>query len=186
MRKIIQSINVTPDGFCDHRNAIPDEELHKNASELLRNADLMLFGRVVYQMFEDYWPHARKDKTAPEYMFEFADLVNNIPKIVYSKTLKTADWQNSTLVHEINKEDILKLKQMPGKDILIAGPTIFDQLAKMGVIDEYYFQVHPMIGGHGKRFFETIKLDTAIPLEFIDAKIFKSGVINLRYKAKTI
>lgn len=184
MRKIIQSINVTPDGFCDHRNAIPDDEIHKHASELLRNADLMLFGRVTYQLFEEYWPNARENKTAPEYMFEFADLVNNIPKIVYSKTLKTAEWQNSMLMHEINKEDILALKQMPGKDILIAGPTVFDQLAQMGVIDELYFQVHPMIGGQGKRFFENIRLEKAIPLELIDTKIFKSGVINLRYKAK--
>ncbi|HXS36025.1 MAG TPA: hypothetical protein VN721_04955, partial [Flavipsychrobacter sp.] len=108
MRKLIASINVTPDGFCSHTTVIADEELHEYAVDSLKNADIGLFGRVTYQLFESYWPLVAKNRTDSQPEIEFADAVDNIDKIVFSKTLKSADWKNTTIAREIDKAEILK------------------------------------------------------------------------------
>jgi dihydrofolate reductase len=121
MRKIIQSVNITTDGSCDHTAVIADDELHNFANENFRTADTVLFGRVTYQLFESSWPMIAKKRTDPLPVIEFADLINKIDKIVFSKTLNTVQWEKSILLKELNKEEILKLKQKTGKNILIAG-----------------------------------------------------------------
>jgi dihydrofolate reductase len=185
MRKIISSMNITPDGFCDHTAMIVDDELHHYANEFLKTADTVFFGRITYQLFESYWPQAAKTRTAPAPMVEFADLIDDVKKIVFSKTLKEVNWKNSMLVNEIKKEAILKLKQEPGKHIIIWGsPGLVAELTSLGLIDEYHFLIHPMIPGNGKRFFENIKLDTRLQLKFINTATFRSGVIIAKYQAK--
>ena len=185
MRKIIASINITPDGFCDHTATVIDDKLLNYANEFLKNADTVLFGRVTYQLFENYWPQAAKDRTAAPSMVEFADLIDDVKKIVFSKTLREVNWKNTILVNEINKDAISKLKEEPGKNIIIWGsPGFVSELTKLGLIDEYHFLIHPMIPGNGTRFFENIKMDRRQQLKLTNTTTFRSGVILLTYQAQ--
>src|SRR5579859_6865354 len=111
MRKLIAAINMTVDGFCDHTSAIADDELHQHYNELVSNAGTMLWGRITYQLMENYWPALVKNPTGNKAMDDFAVLADNIPKIVFSCTLKSVNWKNTTLKKEITKEEIIKLKQ---------------------------------------------------------------------------
>src|SRR4249920_4262752 len=119
MRKLIAAINMTLDGFCDHTAMIADEEIHQHYNELLSNAGTLIYGRITYQLMESYWPLVVKDPTGNKPMDEFAVLIDNIPKIVYSRTLKNVDWKNAKLAKGGLKEEVLELKQQEGKDIFV-------------------------------------------------------------------
>jgi len=97
MRKLIAAINMTLDGFCDHTAMIADDELHQHYNELLSNAGTLLYGRITYQLMESYWPTVVKNPTGKKPTDEFAVLIDNIPKIVFSHTLKNVDWKNVKL-----------------------------------------------------------------------------------------
>src|SRR6187401_3412536 len=119
MKKIIAGINMTVDGFCDHTAAIADDELHQHYNELLSNADTILWGRVTYQLMESYWPDVVKNPTGNKPTDEFAVLIDNLSKVVYSRTLKNVDWKNTILKKGIIEEEILEPKQRAGKNILV-------------------------------------------------------------------
>jgi len=176
------AINVTPDGFCDHRAVIADAELHGFYSDLIKHADSMLFGRKTFQLLEAYWPGVAKNKTGTPDEVEFAELAEDIQKIVFTKAGIKTTWKNTTVLNDLNPSTLLSLKQQPGKDILVGSPSIVDQLEQLGLIDEYYFLVHPIISGNGKRFFETAKLNNSIHLSLSDTKFLKSGVVVLHYQ----
>jgi dihydrofolate reductase len=185
VRKIIQSINITPDGFCDHTAVIADEALHSYANEFIKNADTALFGRVTFQLFENYWPQVAKNRTDPPSITEFADLIDNINKIVFSRTLEKTDWRNTTIVREINRDAIMQLKQQAGKDIiLMASPGIVSEFARLNVIDEYHFVVHPIISGKGKKLFEKSELVHSLNLRLTGTRTFDSGAVALSYQAQ--
>ena len=97
MRKLIAAINMTLDGFCDHTAVIADDELHQHFNILLSNADTILYGRITYQLMESYWPSVVEKPTGNKPMDDFAVLIDNISKIVFSKTLKSIDWKNTKL-----------------------------------------------------------------------------------------
>ena len=171
---------MTLDGFCDHTAVIADEELHQNANELMRNVDLLLFGRVTYQLMESSWPPIVKKPTGNKPVDEFAVLIDNIPKIVFSHTLKKVEWKNTRLAKGDIKEEVIKLKQQPGKSILVGSPTILITLMKLGLIDEYQFCVQPIVLGSGLPLFKNIK--DRINLKLLKTKTFGSGVIILIYE----
>src|ERR1019366_281794 len=123
MRKLIAAINMTLDGFCDHTAIIADDELHQHYNELLSNADTLLFGRITYQLMESSWPSVVKNPTGNKPMDEFAVLIDNISKIVFSRTLNNVDWKNTKLKKEVIKQEVLDLKQQAGKNILVGGPS---------------------------------------------------------------
>lgn len=100
MRKLIASINITLDGFCDHTAVIAVDEIHQHYNELLRNAGTLLYGRITYQLMESYWPTIVKNPTGNKTTDEFAILIDNISKIVFSRTLKNVDWKNTKLKKE--------------------------------------------------------------------------------------
>jgi len=186
MRKIIASINITPDGFCDHTAATADEELHENFNKLFRNVDAALLGKVTYQLMESAWPPLVEKPSGLKAIDEFAILMDNIPKIVFSKTLKTLPWKNSHLaVGSLNRE-VEKLKQQSGKNILAGSPSILSQLTKFGHIDEYQFLVHPIFAGKEKRFFETLNLENHYYLKLINTKDLSSGIIILSSQSANI
>lgn len=139
MRKIIVFENVTLDGFMAGPNgeidwAIPDDEVTQNSQQGQDSVDMFLFGRVTYDMMASFWP-TPAGKSAKRV---FADALNNIPKIVFSKTLKQADWQHTEVIEELSRDAILQLKQQPGQAMMIFGSgTIVHQLANLGLIDEY-------------------------------------------------
>jgi dihydrofolate reductase len=182
MRKVIASINVTLDGFCDHTAGIVDDELHQKTNELLRSADTMLFGRVTYQLMESAWPLIVKNPTGVKAVDEFAVLIDKMSKIVFSKTLKTVEWKTASVAKGDIEEEVINLKQQPGKNILVGGATIMMKLMQLGLIDEFWLWVHPIILGHGLPLFKNIT--DRIDLKLLETKILGSGVVVLCYEQK--
>src|SRR5882757_1431408 len=130
-------MNMTLDGFCDHTAMIADDEIHEHFNDLLRNAGGLIYGRTTYQLMESYWPTLVKNPTGNKPADEFAVLIDNIPKIVYSRTLKDVDWKNTRLSREIIKDEILELKKQAGKNIVVGSPSLIVAFAKLGLVDEY-------------------------------------------------
>src|SRR3954462_9002549 len=109
MGKVIAAINMTLDGFCDHTAIIPDEEIHQHYADLLSNGDTILYGRITYQLME-YWQTVVKNPTGNKSMDEFAVIMDNIPKIVFSHTLKNVEWDSAKLANRAVGEEVLELK----------------------------------------------------------------------------
>jgi len=180
MRKLIAAINMTLDGFCDHTAVIADDELHQHYNELLSNAGTLLYGRTTYQLMESYWPAILKNPTGNKPTDEFAVLIDNVSKIVFSRTLKNVEWKNTKLKKEVIKEEILELKQQAGKNIFAGSPGLIVALTQLDLIDEYQLCVHPVILGNGLPLFKNIK--DRINLKLINTKIFGSGSVVLYYE----
>ena len=180
MRKVIAAINMTLDGFCDHTAGLADDELHQHYNELLSQAGTILYGRVTYQLMESYWPTVVKSPTGNKPMDEFAVLIQNIPKIVFSHTLTDVGWKNAKLAKGDLKNEVLELKQKPGKDIFVGSPSLIVALTKLNLIDEYQLCVHPVILGNGLPLFKNI-INTVI-LKLLKTKTLGSGAIILYYE----
>ena len=180
MRKLIAAINVTLDGFCDHTAMIADEETHQHFNELLSNADTLIYGRKTYQLMENYWPSVVKNPTGIRQTDAFARLIDNIPKVVYSRTLKNVHWKNTELKNEINKEELIQLRQQAGKNILVGSPSLIVALATLDLVDEYQLNIHPVILGNGLPLYRNIK--NRMELKLLKPKTFGSGVIAMYYE----
>ena len=185
MRKVVFAINITADGYCSHTDMIADEELHKYFTEVLRNANLMLFGRITYQLMVPYWPDIAKKQSDTEATSEFARVFDSLDMIVFSTTLKHVEGNNTRIVRANVAEEVLALKQQHGKDICVGSLSIASQLSERGLIDEYHFVVHPVIAGKGPRLFETVKPQERLRLDFVGLKTFRSGVVALQYRKHT-
>ena len=182
MRKLIAGINMTLDGFCDHTAMIADDEVHQHFADLLKDADTLIYGRITYQLMESYWPDIVRNPTGNKPEDEFAVLIDNISKIVYSHTLKNVVWKNSILKNELIKEEILELKRHAGKDILVGSPSLIGAFLQLGLVDELHLAVHPIILGSGKSLFKNSK--DRIDLKLLKTKTFGSGVIAFYYEPK--
>jgi len=180
MRKLVAAINMTLDGSCDHTAMIADEETHQHYSELLSNTDTLIYGRITYQLMESYWPSVVKNPTGIKPTDEFAILIDNIPKIVFSRTLKNVNWKNTKLKKEVIKEEILELKRQAGKNILVGSPGLILALTQLDLIDEYQLAVHPIILGSGLPLFKNI--GDRIDLKLLKTKTFGCGAIVLYYE----
>ncbi len=183
MRNVIYAINVTLDGCCDHTKFNPDDEMLEYFTHLTRDADTFVYGRKTYQLMVPYWPDVTQnpsEQTKADYEFAQAfDAVNKI--IVFSRSLDSAEGEKTRIVRTSLHDEILKLKQEQGKDILTGGVSIPSQLAELGLIDEYRFVVHPIVVGEGRRLFEGINLQEKLKLRLVESKTFKSGSVALRY-----
>jgi dihydrofolate reductase len=179
MRKIIAAINMTLDGFCDHTAISPDEELHDHYTELIKNAGTILYGRITYQLME-YWRTLAEKPSGEKSMDDFAIVMNNIPKIVFSHTLKDVDWNTARLVNRDLEDEVSELKQQTGKAILVGSRSLIVQLLNLKLIDEFQLCIHPVIVGSGLPLFENIKGRTTFKL--IKAKTLGSGAVTLYYK----
>jgi dihydrofolate reductase len=181
MRNVIFAINITLDGCCDHTKMIADEETHEYFTQLMRDVDLFVFGRKTYQLMVPYWPDIAKSHSETKAENEFADTFVSINKIVFSRSLDSAEGQNTKIVRTKLQDEILKLKQEHGKNILIGGVAIASQLIELGLVDEYHFVVQPIVAGEGRRLLERISLPEKLQLKLIKSKIFKSGCAALHY-----
>jgi dihydrofolate reductase len=181
MRNVIYAINLTLDGCCDHTKFNPDEETHGYFTHLLREVDLLVFGRKTYQLMVPFWPDAAKDPSSTKSDVEFAQTFVSKKKIVFSRSLASAEDGNTRIVRANLRDEILKLKQEPGKSILVGGVDIPSQLMELGLIDEYRFVVMPIIAGAGRRLFEGVNLAEKYRLKLVESKTFKSGCVALRY-----
>jgi dihydrofolate reductase len=180
MRPLRYSINVTLDGCVDHTVMIADEELHRRATESIAQADALLFGRVTYGMMEAGWRHPQPG-AMPDWTKPFARTIGAAKKYVVSSTLKSVDW-NAELVRGDLGDAVRKLKQQPGKGLFTGGVTLPLALAKLGLIDEYEFVVHPRIVGHGPTLFAG--LSKIVDLKLVSRQEYGSGAIALRYVSK--
>ena len=180
MRKLIFSINVSLDGFADHTVAIADDELHDFFTDQLGAIDTVLFGRVTYQLFEDYWPHASDDPQATKSMIAFANKINAMPKIVFSRTLQNVHWNNAKLFKGNMVEEVQKMKQENGKSLSIGGISAIQTFMKLKMVDEFWLLVHPVIAGKGRHLFDGV--NERRDLKLVDTKAFHSGVVALHYQ----
>lgn len=180
MRKLIATINMTLDGFCNHDSVTADQETHQHYAELLSNAGAIIWGRITYQLMESYWPEVIKTPTGNKQTDAFAAIVHRIPKVVFSHTLNNVGWENVTLAKGDIEEEVTALKQQPGKDILVGSPSLIISLMKLGLIDEYQFCVHPVIAASGLPLFKNISDRTMFKL--LKTKVFGGGAIILYYE----
>ena len=177
-------MNMTLDGFCNHTAMIADDEIHQHYTELLRNAGTVLYGRITYQLMESYWPTVVKSPTGNKPMDDFAVTIDNVSKIVYSRTLKSVDWKNTKLKKEIIKEDILELKEQAGKNIFAGSPSLIVALTQLDLIDEYQLAIQPIILGTGLPLFKNI--EDRVNLKFIKTKTFGCGAVVHYYNKMSV
>lgn len=180
MRKVIAAINMTLDGICDHTAGIPDEELHQHYATLLSQAGVILYGRITYQLMQ-FWQPLVQNPSGQKSMDDFALAIDNVPKVVFSKTLKDTGWDSATLtMQEVEKEVAdLKRQSESGKDILVGSRSLIIQLLNLNLLDELQVCIHPLVEGKGMPLFEKIKGRTTFKLT--KTKAFDSGAIILYY-----
>jgi dihydrofolate reductase len=181
MRNVIFAINVTLDGSFDHAKMLGDDEILEYFTHFLRDVDLLVFGRKTYQLMVPYWPDVAKNPAESNAANDFAQAFESINKIVFSKSLDSAEGKNTRIVRANLRDEILKLKQEPGKNILIGGVALPSQLIELGLVDEFIFVVNPIIAGGGARLLEGVSLPGRLQLKLVDSKILKSGCVALRY-----
>lgn len=178
MRKLIVSNMMSLDGFFEGPNKeldwhVVDDEFFAYAREMLNSVDMILFGRTTYELMAAYWPFARKD--------EIAEKMNTLPKIVFSRMLDRADWNNTRLVREDAPAEIRKVKNQPGKDVVILGSAaLAASLLQAGLIDEYRVILNPVLLGRGKLLFKGVTKNLTLKLR--ESKRLNSGVAILYYQ----
>ena len=181
MRKVIVSNLISLDGFIGRANGdidwfVTNEEFFEDTPDQLDEADTFLFGRVTYEGMASYWPTQAAISDQPE----IAERMNRFAKVVFSKTLDQADWNNSRLVKSDLGAEVARLRQQPGKDMLIFGSgQIVAALTQLGLIDEYRIFLNPVILGSGRPMFAGVT--TSPRLRLLATKPLKSGVVALTY-----
>lgn len=184
MRKVVFGINITADGYCGHTDGVADDTLHNYFTRLLRNASVLLYGRITYQLMIPFWPEIARNQSMSEALNEFARVFDSLDMIVFSRTLKEVDGANRRVATRDIADEVLALKQQPGKDICVGSLSVASQLSERGLIDEYRFVVHPVLAGKGPRLFETNKLQESLPLDLLDSERFSSGAVALHYRMR--
>jgi dihydrofolate reductase len=182
MRKLFWQMSVTLDGFIegpnrelDYTAQFADQDFDHYASDMLNTIDAIFLGRRTYQLFADYWPSA----TGPD-----ADRLNQLPKVVFSRTLEKVDWNNSRLVKGNVAEEVARWKQEPGKDLALFGSAdLASTFIRLGLIDEYRILVTPVILGSGTPMFKGIT--DRIALKLLAATPWSSGTMALYYQPQT-
>ena len=178
MRPLRYSINVTLDGCCDHRAIVPNEEIHRHATENLEQADALLFGRVTYELMEAGWRQPVPAGARPGWMEPFGRTINPMKKYVVSSTLDRLDWNAEVVRGDLGKV-VQQLKSEPGKGLLVGGVKLPLALAELGLIDEYEFMVQPRLAGHGPTLLAG--LSKHVDLKLVSRLEFGSGTMAMRY-----
>ena len=179
MGKVIAALNMTLDGVCDHTAGIPDEEIHRHYTVLLGQGDAILYGRTTYQLME-FWRTFLDNPSEEKTMNDFAVAIDKIPKIVFSRTLKSVDWKSATIAQRNLKDAVLELKQLSGNPIFVGSRSLIIQLLKLNLIDEFQLCIYPMVEGKGLAFFEEIK--DRIIFKLVKTKTFNGGAVILCYE----
>lgn len=181
MGRIIAIYNTTLDAICDHTAGIPDAEIHDHYTELLAQGDAILYGRITYQLME-YWRTHLAKPSEHGFMNDFAGAINKIPKLVFSNSLKNLDWESAALAEGDLKDEVLRLKAQPGKDIFVGSRSLIMQLLKLDLIDEFQLCIYPVVAGKGKPLFAD--LDQRIVFRLVKNKVFNCGAVILYYRPK--
>lgn len=170
-----------PNGELDWLFGINDDERNKFFFDLYNSIDGAIFGRITYQAMEHYWPLVEWNTFNDKEKRSFAGIMNNLNKYVFSRTLDKVEWSNSILVKGDITEEVTKLKQQPGKNIVLCGGIgITKTFMKLGLIDEYQLIVHPIAIGRGIHLFED--LNDKMNLKLLNTKEFQTGITALYYE----
>ena len=185
MRKLIYAINLSLDGCCDHTKLTGTDEVHEYFAQLIRDVDVLVYGRKTYELMVPFWPDVAKNHSASSTaMNDFAQAFDSVNRIVvFSRSLDSAEGQNTRIVRNQLQDEILKLKQEDGKDILTGGVALPSQLIELGLIDEYRFVIQPFVVGEGRRLLDGVSLPKTLQLQLVESKIFNSGCVALHYSA---
>jgi len=170
---------MTLDGVCDHTAGLPDEEIHQHYTELLGQGGAILYGRTTYQLM-GFWRTLLENPSEEKSMNDFATAIDKIPKIVFSRTIKSVDWESATIAKRDLKDEVLELRQQPGKDIFVGSRSLIIQLIKLDLIDEFQLCIYPVVAGSGLPLFENINDRTILKLK--RTKTFSGGAITLYYE----
>lgn len=185
MRKLIVFNHITLDGFFTDakgdmsfaRNEKPDAEWDAFVASNAGNGGTLLFGRITYEMMASFWPTPAAEQTMPV----IAERMNNLPKVVFSRTMQKAAWNNTKLMKGDLTGEIRKMKQEPGENIVIFGSgTLVSQLAQAGLIDEYQFVMDPVVLGNGRTMFDGMKEKVGLKLK--STRSFANGNVLLYYE----
>ena len=198
-RRIVAFNNVSADGYFAAPNGnldwvVEDQKMDEFVGEAVERGgtDTFLFGRKTYQMFASFWPHVLDDSDTapdphhPEHVSKdlraMAEMLNETPKIVFSKSLKEATWANSRIIRTFDPKEIVKMKAERGQDMMIFGSgSITTELTRHGLIDEYLFAVSPILLGSGRNLVSGVPAN--LKLERRAEKRFPSGKVLLQYAA---
>ena len=185
MGKVMSLINATPDGFLDGKYVVIDAEFYEFTHGLLSDTRTVAFGRNTFEQFQDRWPPILENENAPEWSVRMAKVLNDKHKAVYSSTLKTTTWNNSTIVQKVDAGHIDSYKQEDKGGLLTLGSLdLVAALTEMNLIDDYYFCIQPLIAGKGDvRLFDKVNLDTVHQLKYMDSTQLNSGVHIIHYRS---
>ena len=182
MRKVIFSINTSLDGCCDHTKMSGDEVILGYFAQIMRDGGVLVYGRVTYNLMVPYWPDIAKNRSGGKAEVDFAEAFDSVGEIVvFSRSLDRVEGKKTRIVRGNLKDEILKLKQEEGKDILVGGVDLPSQIMELGLIDEYLIVVHPVVVGEGRRLFEGANLHAKLKLKLIGSEVLKNGCVALRY-----
>lgn len=183
MRNLVYAINLSVDGCCDHAILGPEgmtDEVAEYHIDIMRDVDLTIFGRKTYELMVPYWPDVAKDPTANKADMEFAQKFTAMDKIVFSRSLAHAE-ANTRIIRADPGDELLRLKKETGKKISVGGVDLAEQLMALGLVDEFYFVILPVIVGEGRRLLEGTSLQARLDLQLVGSKTFQSGAVALHY-----
>jgi dihydrofolate reductase len=185
VRKIVVQMSLSLDGYFEGPDRdiswhMVDEEVHRDVNDFLRPMSAFLQGRVTHELMADYWPTADQDPQAPEPIRHFSGIWREMPKLVYSRTLDTTEW-NTTVIREVDPDEVRALKNQPGGDMCLGGADLAATFMKHDLIDEYRFYLNPLVLGAGSRLFPD---GISIPLQLTETRAFDNGVVLTRYRRR--
>ena len=182
MRKLIYGINISLDGCCDHTKFGGGDDIQDYFRELLESVDLVIYGRKTYELMVPFWPEVARTQSMDETGNAFARVFANLQRVLVSKTIDSVDDEQTTIIRDNLRQEILKLKQQPGRAISTGGVELPAQLIEWGLVDEFHIVVHPILVGQGRRLFSEMSLLQNLNLNLVASATLSSGCVALRYE----
>ena len=184
MGKVIVLLSTTPDGFAEGQNVIIDPAFFEFIHSLMADSEAVIFGRNTFEQFQERWPQRLKDENSQEFIKKMAQSLHDIQKIVFSSTLKNTTWNNSKIVNKLDADYINSFKtNSKGGLITFGSLSLVESLIEMNLVDEYYFNIQPLIPGKGEdRLFNKKSLKALQPLKYIGHKQLPSGAHIIHYQ----
>jgi dihydrofolate reductase len=185
MRKLIYGMNISLDGCCDHTKFGGEDDgddIHNYFRESLEGVDLVIYGRKTYELMVPFWPQVAQDQSMDEAANAFARVFAGLKRVLVSQTIDSVADQQTTIVRDNLKEEIIQLKQQAGKAISTGGVEIPARLIEWGLIDEFHLVIHPVIVGEGRRLFAEMRLPENLGLKLVASQTLGSGCVALRYE----
>lgn len=182
MRKLIYGINLSLDGCCDHTKFSGGDDILDYFRELLEGVDLIIYGRKTYDLMVPFWPEVAQTQSLNEAGNAFAKVFANLQRVVVSNSINNVDDEQTIIIRDNLKEEIIRLKQLPGKAISTGGVELPARLIEWDLVDEFHMVVHPVIVGEGRRLFTEMSLPECLGLKLGASNTLNSGCVALRYE----